>query len=199
MANYVRLGTTPYYIGAAGDTKPASCPTGARCYEHDTNKWYITYDAGSHWPEMQDLNALVLGVGNAIVGQVGIDQTTAGTTNGVQINAALPTGTNAIGKIGHDITGIGDGRETVDTVGAAQAIVTSSTPAKYVQITALVANTDVICVGGSTVVEDDATRRGRPLYAGESTPWIPCDNLADIYIDAAVQHEGVSFIYLTQE
>lgn len=36
---------------------------------------------------------------SAIIGNVRIDQTTPGTTNGVQINAALPAGTNAIGKL----------------------------------------------------------------------------------------------------
>jgi hypothetical protein len=35
--------------------------------------------------------------GTAIIGKVGIDQTTPGTTNGVQVNAALPAGTNTIG------------------------------------------------------------------------------------------------------
>ena len=110
--------------------------------------------------------------------------------------SALPAGTNVIGKVGHDVTGIGDGRETVDAAGTAQAIA-ASTVAKAVKITAETDNTDVICVGGSTVVEADATRRGMPLYPGESTPWIPCDNLADIFIDAAVQDEGVTFIYLT--
>ena len=35
--------------------------------------------------------------GTAIIGRVGIDQTTPGTTNGVQLNAALPAGTNSIG------------------------------------------------------------------------------------------------------
>jgi hypothetical protein len=35
---------------------------------------------------------------------VGIDQTTPGTTNGVQVNAALPAGTNIIGKTGIDQT-----------------------------------------------------------------------------------------------
>lgn len=43
------------------------------------------------------LPALV--TGTAIIGKVGIDQTTPGTTNGVQVNAALPAGTNAIGKL----------------------------------------------------------------------------------------------------
>ena len=40
-----------------------------------------------------------LTAGSAKVGQVAIDQTTPGTTNGVQVNAALPTGTNSIGNI----------------------------------------------------------------------------------------------------
>lgn len=37
--------------------------------------------------------------GAALIGKVGIDQTTPGTTNGVQINAALPAGTNVLGHI----------------------------------------------------------------------------------------------------
>jgi hypothetical protein len=43
------------------------------------------------------LPALV--AGSAIIGKVGIDQTTPGTTNGVQVNAALPTGGNTIGAV----------------------------------------------------------------------------------------------------
>lgn len=39
-----------------------------------------------------------------VSGTVGIDQTTPGTTNGVQINAALPAGTALIGKTGIDQT-----------------------------------------------------------------------------------------------
>src|ERR1051326_4910315 len=40
-----------------------------------------------------------LTAGAALIGKVGIDQTTPGTPNGVQVNAALPAGTNAIGKL----------------------------------------------------------------------------------------------------
>lgn len=40
--------------------------------------------------------------GTAIVGKVGIDQTTPGTTNGVQVNAALPTGSNNVGHVTPD-------------------------------------------------------------------------------------------------
>lgn len=50
------------------------------------------------------LSGLVLGAGSAIIGKVGIDQTTPGTTNGVQINAAIPAGANLMGKVGIDQT-----------------------------------------------------------------------------------------------
>ena len=43
------------------------------------------------------LPALV--AGSAVIGKVGIDQTTPGTTNGVQVVAALPSGTNNIGDV----------------------------------------------------------------------------------------------------
>lgn len=42
---------------------------------------------------------VALQAGAAIVGKFGIDQTTPGTTNGVQVNAALPAGTNNIGDV----------------------------------------------------------------------------------------------------
>lgn len=43
--------------------------------------------------------AATLAAGSAIVGNVRIDQTTPGTTNGVQVNAALPAGANVIGAV----------------------------------------------------------------------------------------------------
>jgi hypothetical protein len=42
--------------------------------------------------------------GTNIIGKVGIDQTTPGTTNGVQVVAALPAGTSIVGKFGIDQT-----------------------------------------------------------------------------------------------
>ena len=45
------------------------------------------------------LSAPVLAAGTAVVGKLGIDQTTPGTSNGVQVNAALPTGANVIGAV----------------------------------------------------------------------------------------------------
>jgi hypothetical protein len=48
---------------------------------------------------MDILSLVVLAAGSNIIGKVGIDQTTPGTTNGVQVNAALPAGTNNIGDV----------------------------------------------------------------------------------------------------
>ena len=48
-----------------------------------------------------------LAAGTAIVGKVGIDQTTPGTTNLVQIGGSLPAGTAEIGKLGAGTAMIG--------------------------------------------------------------------------------------------
>lgn len=112
------------------------------------------------------------------------------------VKSGLPAGTNAIGKTGHDVTGIGDGRQTVTTHGTAVALAASTT-CKYVIITALSSNTNRVMIGGSTVVAAvGATSRGTPLSANEKIAF-PCDNLADIYVDSITDGEGVQFTYLT--
>lgn len=45
--------------------------------------------------------------GTNVIGKAGIDQTTPGTTNGVQVVAAIPAGANIIGKTGIDQTTMG--------------------------------------------------------------------------------------------
>lgn len=58
--------------------------------------------AGAMRVELPTDGTGVVGIaaGSAIIGNVRIDQTTPGTTNGVQVNAALPAGTNLIGNVG---------------------------------------------------------------------------------------------------
>ena len=99
------------------------------------------------------------------------------------------------GAIGHDITGIGHGVKTVSTAGTHEALAASTT-AKLVIIQAQTDNTGLIAVGATGVDATEATGNGIILYAGDSVP-IPCDNLADIYIDATVSGEGVRYSYLT--
>ena len=109
--------------------------------------------------------------------------------------SALPAGTNVIGKVGHDVTGIGDGRKTVATAGTREALADSTT-AKLVIITAETDNTGYVVVGGLTVVAALATRRGTPLNAGDSIT-LEVDDLADVYLDVTVSGDGCTYLYLT--
>jgi hypothetical protein len=72
--------------------------------------------------------------GNAVVGKLGIDQTTPGTTNGVQVVSALPAGAAVVGKFGIDQT-------TPGTTNGVQII--TSLPTGTAIIGALVANQTV--------------------------------------------------------
>lgn len=89
---------------------------------------------------------------------------------------------------------IGDGRKVVTAAGTRERLVAASTGCKYVDIMAEVDNTGEIVVGGSTVVATAATRRGIPLYAGQSIR-MEIGDLYNIYIDATVNGEGVTFTY----
>lgn len=191
MAAYAKIGQL-LYIGASTDTKPTSVEIGTRCYETNTKKWYITAD-GTNYVEMQDLDAIILGAGSEIIGKVGIDQTTDGTTNAVHLTA----GSNLVGKVNHGLTGIGDNRKTVTTAGVRETLVATSTPAKYVKLIGLSTNTNPVVWGGSTVVAAAGTRRGQALNALEASDWVPIDDLVDIYLDVVTNGEGVSFVYLT--
>jgi hypothetical protein len=73
----------------------------------NTTAWKVDGSAvtqpvsGTFWQATQPVSftqpALV--AGTAVIGKTGIDQTTPGTTNGVQVNAALPAGANKIGTV----------------------------------------------------------------------------------------------------
>ena len=91
-------------------------------------------------------------------------------------------------------TTVGDGRAVVTTPGTAVALA-ASTAIKEVTVTSETNNTDLICVGGSTVVAALATQRGTPLYPGDSFT-LKSDDLAEVFIDAIVATEGVVYTYL---
>jgi hypothetical protein len=113
------------------------------------------------------------------------------------LNKVLNTGETAI-KVetgGASITGIANGRKTV-TVAATAETLAGATTCQRVDITAETDNTGIIVVGGSTCVALLATRQGTPLSAGDSYS-IDIDDLSDVYIDATVSGDGVSFTYFT--
>jgi hypothetical protein len=109
--------------------------------------------------------------------------------------ALLDAGTNLIGKVDHATTGIGHGVKTVTTAGAHEALA-GSTAAKWVIVTAQTDNTNLVAVGGDGVDATIATGTGTPIYPGDSVS-IPCDNLADVFVDAIVSGEGVRYTYGT--
>lgn len=94
----------------------------------------------------------------------------------------------------NELPNIRDGRKVVAAAGTAERLVSASTPAKRVTITALYGNTDMVVIGNSTVVAAAGTRRGIPLPGGASIT-LDTSDLYEIYLDAVVNGEGVSFIY----
>ena len=168
------------YIGASTDTKPTATShgttTGSTFYEQDTGIMYITYD-GTNWVEKDTIVRLE-------------------TSPSIDIgDVTLLAGTAVVGKTGHDITTFGS-VTVVGVAGTPTALAASSTPAKYAKVQNNPANTGRAAVGDAAVDETAASVEGLILYSGESTPWIPCDNLTDIYVDVAVNGEKLLVIYV---
>lgn len=184
------------YTGLSTDTKPTIAshgavaePTpGSTFFETNTQTMYLTHD-GTTWGLKEPWGEVKTSpTANTVLGRL----------KALLTGIVLAAGTAIIGRVGHNSTGIGHGVETCDTAGTGQAIVTSSTPAKRVNVQAQTDNTSAIAVGASAAVDATvATGNGILLYAGDWAGWLNVDNLADVYFDALVQHEGVRFIYET--
>lgn len=149
------------------------------------------------------LVGLTDGTNDAVIDPANTGRTTGTvvqTTQNIGANGSpTPSGATAADPI-HVSTGgavastIGDGRKEVSTAGSRETLATSTT-VKEVTVTAELNNTDVVVVGGSTCVAALATRRGIPLYPGDSFT-VATDNLVEVYIDSMVSTEGVTFTYL---
>jgi hypothetical protein len=101
--------------------------------------------------------------------------------------------TNDAGDIKVDLQAletVGNGQKTVASAGTAEVLATNTT-IKSVTIKALLANTNNVYVGDSSVDSSN----GFELDAGESIS-LDINNLADIYIDVDTNGEGVSYIYI---
>jgi hypothetical protein len=111
----------------------------------------------------------------------------AASTNPKSVIALSGAGVEAVKS------SIKDGRKVVATAGT-RVTLAASTTCKHVTIVAETNNTDIVVVGGVTVVAALATRQGVPLYAGDVYD-MDIDNLADVYLDALVSTEGVTYVY----
>jgi radical SAM superfamily enzyme YgiQ (UPF0313 family) len=87
-----------------------------------------------------------------------------------------------------------DGRKVVAAAGTPERLVAANTTARKVTIMAEIDNSDYVVVGGSTVVASLSTRRGIPLTAGMSIT-LDINDLYEVWLDAVVSGEGVSYIY----
>lgn len=113
-----------------------------------------TGTGGAGIPRVTVSNDSTVGIvaGSAIIGKVGIDQTTPGTTNGVQVNAALPAGTNLIGK-----ATINDGTNSAAVKAASTAaaasdpalVITQSPNSAVPAVTPAASTASAIVTGGS--------------------------------------------------
>lgn len=92
---------------------------------------------------------------------------------------------------------VADGRKTVTTAGT-RVRLGESQSIESIAVTALEANTGVICVGGKTVVAKAENRTGIPL-AAKQTATIDTDDIGDLWIDSTVNGEGVSWTAVVDE
>ena len=106
---------------------------------------------------------------------------------------SLAAGDLSIGNVDVDSiaipTAIYNGQETVDLAGTAQAIGSSQALLSGITVRALAGNTGLVYVGNASV---DSTN-GHELAAGVSV-FIEVDNVATIYVDAATNDDGVSWV-----
>lgn len=103
--------------------------------------------------------------------------------------------TNPLPTYDATTTGLGDGVKTVTAAGTDEALA-ASTAAKWATIQAQTDNTSKVAIGATGVDATVATGDGILLDPGDVVT-VPCDNLADIFVDALVSGEGVRYIYGT--
>jgi len=87
------------------------------------------------------------------------------------------------------------GRKAVSSAGTAERIVASSTPCKYVYLSAALGNTNPVVVGGSGVVAANNTQAGIVLIPGNDPIRVDIDDLNKLYVDAQTNNDAVCYSY----
>lgn len=90
---------------------------------------------------------------------------------------------------------VGDGRTVVPVAATRVQLGASVGPLDSVAVQALEGNTGAVVVGGNTVVAALETRRGIALSAGQVVT-LATDDLSDVWLDAMVSGEGVTYTYV---
>ena len=124
-----------------------------------------------------------------------IDNAISDSEMQVDVVAALPAGTNAIGKVGHDITGmVSEVNDDVDT-GVEDLRPAGDALCKRVDMMADPANTGYIWVGDSSVA-NDGTGGGIRLSAGDFYS-VDVNGVNDIHVAATVANQKIMYTYYT--
>jgi hypothetical protein len=173
-------------------------------YTLDASAGTITFSAPYNVLELSQLVKIIDLDTSDVIYDVTIKRDGVSVSGGVVTYSAdnnVVSDTDELRIVIDDVTGsniiastVGDGRKTVTTSGTAEALSTS-TSIREVTVTAELNNTGTITVGGATVVDTVATRRGSPLYPGDSVT-IASDDLAEVFIDAEINGDGVTYNYL---
>jgi hypothetical protein len=128
--------------------------------------------------------------GTAIMGKVGIDQTTPGTTNGVQVNAAIPAGSNIIGKVTIDQTTPGT-TNAISAVGnAASLAADSGNPVK----TGAVYNTVNVAPTNAQRVDNQANNIGSISVSVNASVPAGADGVANTIAKLACTNAAASLV-----
>ena len=86
------------------------------------------------------------------------------------------------------------GQKTVAAAGTAETLASSRQVSSPLMIKALPTNTDLVYIGQDT--GDVTSSTGVPLSAGEVVVLIHVGNLTEIWVDSAVNGEGVAWLML---
>jgi hypothetical protein len=90
---------------------------------------------------------------------------------------------------------IESGRQKVNNAGHAKALSDEELVVDYIIIVAESDNTDRVVVGAENVKAEAGKEKGIPLSAGGQLLTLYSVNLAEIYVDAVVDDEGVTYFY----
>jgi hypothetical protein len=111
-----------------------------------------------------------------------------------QISGQIP-GRRGSGKQKGGFMATISGQKTVATHGTAEQLHAGLVVNGAVMVKALAANTGLVYIG--QVAGDVSSANGMPLTAGEVAIFSNVGNLAEVWVDAAVDGEGVAWLLLS--
>lgn len=189
------------YSNAFGTLPDADPPTDFTTYLTN-GEYYVVYETGRIYYKKADASVAGTVAYKIRKGDSGVTVETGDLEIGaVEIKNATDDTRATVGAKGlyvdPQVPGTpGEGSKNVAVAGTPERLVAATTPCKTVLIVAKETNTGVIVVGSSGIDALSASLLGIPLLPGDSLS-MDVDNLYSLYVDAAVNTNGVVFSYLS--